>query len=179
LSHFDKVRRDSTGQILEAALSEVGDGYTECSLVHGILDAVGYTDRPGDAQRLQTGRDIDVFAVHVSAAGYYAPLVNPDAKLDPVRRSQGFVQPKELSLYLDHAYDGRLGGVERGEDRIAGIVVDSPTVRSYGSGEYIEILLESPVCPVFVERAESGVVGDVGIDDRGPMSRKRVIFISD
>jgi hypothetical protein len=137
LSHFDEVRRDSTRQVLEAALTEVGDGHTECSLVHGFLDAVGYTDRAGDAQSLQTSGDVDVFAVHVSAAGYYAPLVNPHTKLDPVRRGQGFVQSKELSLYPDRAYDRRFGGVERGENRVAGIVVDPPTMLSYGSGEHI------------------------------------------
>jgi len=144
-----------------------------------LLNGVRNTDRPGDAQRLQSGGDVDVFAVYITAARYDASLIHSDTKLDPAPRSQRFVQPEELSLYPDGACDGCCGGIERGEDSIAGIVVDTPPMLSYGCGENIQALFESTVCTIFVERTESTVVSDVGINDRGLMSRKRFLFLSD
>jgi len=95
-----------------------------------------------------------------------------------VRRDQGLVQLKEFSLYPDRAFDRGCGGIERRENRIAGVVVDAPPMLSYGCGENIQVPFESTMCSIFVECTESTVVGNVGVDDRGLMPRKRVLIIA-
>jgi hypothetical protein len=83
-----------------------------------------------------------------------------------VGRGDGLIQLEELSLYRHRTRDSFFSGLERGENGVAGIVVNTPAMLFYRRGEYIEVPFELTMRPILVDGAKAAVVGDIGVDYR-------------